>query len=367
VPEGDTIHRTATALRAALLEKVMTGFEAPRLKGHRPAIGAVIERVDSRGKHIEIGWDDGTILHTHMRMTGSWHLYRPGERWRKGTRSMRAVIEVEGFEAVCFNAPVVETFQAKDFAHHPGRRAALGPDLCDPAVDLDECVQRIPQFCDESTTAAELLLDQRVAAGVGNVYKSEVLWACGVHPLTPVAALDVDTRHALWETAGAFLRANIDQPTRTTLPGSAEGVAVYGRYGKPCYRCGTTVEVRRHGEQSRVTYWCPVCQQRQGPVVPAWARADAPTPVDLVTARDRRRPPPVVFDDTGDISGPIDPDDVVPALERHPASQALLAGFQPRGPEPIFVDPLLGREPEAAKAPDDEGGEQGDDATGAGS
>jgi endonuclease-8 len=82
VPEGDTIHRTATALRAALLEKVMTGFEAPRLQGHSPAIGAVIERVDSRGKHIEIGWDDGTILHTHMRMTGSWHLYRPGERWR---------------------------------------------------------------------------------------------------------------------------------------------------------------------------------------------------------------------------------------------------------------------------------------------
>ncbi len=172
----------------------MTGFEAPRLNGHRPAIGAVIERVDSRGKHIEIGWDDGTILHTHMRMTGSWHLYRPGERWRKSTRSMRAVIEVEGFEAVCFNAPVVETFQAKDFAHHPGRRAALGPDLCDPDVDVAECVQRIPQFCDESTTAAELLLDQRVASGVGNVYKSEVLWACGVHPLTPVAALDVDTR-----------------------------------------------------------------------------------------------------------------------------------------------------------------------------
>ena len=91
-------------------------------------------------------------------------------------------------------------------------------------------------------------------------------------------------------------------------------------------------------------------------------RADAPTPVDLVNARDRRRPPPVLFDDTGDISGPIDPADVVPALERHPASQALLAGFQPRGPEPIFVDPLLGREPEAAKAPDDEGD---DDATGA--
>jgi hypothetical protein len=184
---------------------------------------------------------------------------------------------------------------------------------------------------------------------VGNVYKSEVLWACGVHPLTPVAALDVGTRVALLETAGAFLRANLDQPTRTTLPGSAEGVAVYGRYGKPCYRCGTTVEVRRHGEQSRVTYWCPLCQQRQDPLIPEWARADAPTPVDLMTARDRRRITPATFDDTGDVSGPVDPYDVVPALERHPASQRLLAGFQPRGPEPIFVDPLLAREPASAR------------------
>ena len=128
MPEGDTIHRSATALRAALLEKVMTGFDAPRLTGPRPSLGAVIERVDSRGKHIEIGWDDGIVLHTHMRMTGSWHLYRPGERWRKGTRHMRAAIEVEGFEAVCFNAPVVETFRVRDMARHPGRRL-LGPDL----------------------------------------------------------------------------------------------------------------------------------------------------------------------------------------------------------------------------------------------
>ncbi|HEY8094147.1 MAG TPA: DNA-formamidopyrimidine glycosylase family protein [Acidimicrobiales bacterium] len=343
MPEGDTIHRTATALRAALLDKVMTAFEAPRLTGRPPVVGSVVERVDSRGKHIEIGWDDGTILHTHLRMAGSWHLYRPGERWRKGTRHMRAVIEVEGFEAVCFNAPVVETFRASDFASHPGRRT-LGPDLCGPDLDLAGCVERIPQFCDETTTAAELLLDQRVAAGVGNVYKSEVLWACGVHPSTSVAAIDLETRWGLLETASAFLRANLDQPTRTTLPGSTEGVAVYGRYGKPCYRCGTPIEVRRHGEQSRVTYWCPDCQQRQDAVVPAWARADAPTPVDFDTARQRRRPPPVSFDDTGDVSGPIDPAEVAPALERHPASRRLLDGFQPRGPEPSYVDPLLGRE-----------------------
>jgi endonuclease-8 len=344
VPEGDTIHRAATALRAALLDKVTTGFEAPRLRGRRPALGAVIERVDSRGKHIEIGWDDGTILHTHMRMTGSWHLYRPGERWRKSSKHMRAVIEVDGFAAVCFNAPVVETFSVRDFATHPGR-GPLGPDLCDPATDTMVCVERIPQFCDETTTAAELLLDQRVAAGVGNVYKSEVLWACGVHPFTPVAALGLEARHGLLDTAAAFLRANLDQPTRITLPGSTEGVAVYGRYGKPCYRCGTPIEVRRHGEQSRVTYWCPECQPREAPQLPAWAQADAPTPVDLDTARERRGPAGEWSTDaTGDVSGPVDPADLVPALERHPAGKRLLDGFAPRGPEPSYVDPLLGRE-----------------------
>jgi endonuclease-8 len=343
VPEGDTIHRSATALRAALLEKIMTGFEAPRLRGIYPSRGATIERVDSRGKHIEIGWDDGVVLHTHLRMTGSWHLYRPGERWRKSTKHVRAVIEVDGFEAVCFNAPVVETYRARDFVAHPGR-GGLGPDLCDPRSELAECVERIPRFCDESTTAAEMLLDQRIACGVGNVYKSEVLWACGVHPFTPVGALDLETRSALIDTAASFLQANLDQPARVTLPGSPDGVAVYGRYGKPCYRCGMPIEVRRHGEQSRVTYWCDGCQERRERHVPAWARGDAPTPVDLDAAKERRRHPPPFVDDSREVSGPIDQEDVVPALERHPASQRLLGGFAPRGPQPSYVDPLLGRE-----------------------
>jgi endonuclease-8 len=341
VPEGDTIHRSATALRAALLEKVTSGFEAPRLQGLKPAHGATIERVDSRGKHIEIGWDDGIVLHTHLRMTGSWHLYRPGERWRRGSKHLRVLIEVDGFEAVCFNAPVVETYRAQDFVVPPGQ-GGLGPDLCLPDADLAECLQRIPRFCDESTTAAEMLLDQRIACGVGNVYKSEVLWACGVHPFAPVGALDVDTRSALLDTAAALLRANVDRPSRVTLPGTAEGVAVYGRYGKPCFRCGLPIEVRRHGEQSRVTYWCEGCQRRG---VPAWAHSDAPTPVDLQRARQRRRSP-VTVDDTGDVSGPIDDGEVVPALERHPAAARLLGGFAPRGPAPSYVDPLLGREAE---------------------
>ena len=260
----------------------MTGFEAPRLSGHRPAIGAVIERVDCHGKHIEIGWDDGIVLHTHMRMTGSWHLYRPGERWRKGTRSMRAVIEVEGFEAVCFNAPVVETFQAKDFVPHPGRRAASGRTCATPTSTWPSAWSASPSSATSRRRRPRCCWTSASRAGVGNVYKSEVLWACGVHPFTPVAALDLETRRALMETAASFLRANLDQPTRTTLPGSAEGVAVYGRYGKPCYRCGLPIEVRRHGEQSRVTYWCPLCQERREP---SSRRGRGPTPRRRSTSR----------------------------------------------------------------------------------
>ena len=129
-----------------------------------------------------------------------------------------SLIEVDGFEAVCFNAPVVETYRAEDFAVHPGQ-GGLGPDLCVADADLVECLERIPRFCDETTTAAEMLLDQRIACGVGNVYKSEVLWACGVHPLTSVAALDLDTRAALIDTASAFLRANLEQDVAGHAPG----------------------------------------------------------------------------------------------------------------------------------------------------
>jgi endonuclease-8 len=259
VPEGDTIHRTAAALRAALIGRATTAFQAPRLDGILPSPGSVIERVESRGKHLEIGWDDGCVLHTHMRMSGTWHLYRPGEQWRKSSKQMRVVIEVPGWQAVCFSAPVVETYRAGEFTRHPVV-GSLGPDLCKDDASIAECVDRIARYCDAERTAAEALLDQRIACGVGNVYKSEVLWACELHPFTPVGALDNEQRARLIEKAAELLRANLDTPTRVTASGTPEGLAVYGRFGKPCLRCSTPIEVRKHGEQARVTYWCPSCQ-----------------------------------------------------------------------------------------------------------
>jgi endonuclease-8 len=259
MPEGDTIHRTAAALRTAVLGKSLTAFEAPRLVGLRPAIGAVIERVESKGKHLEIGFDDGVVLHTHMRMTGSWHLYRAGEQWRKSARQARVIIEVPGWQAVCFSAPVVRTYRAKEFLPNP-RLANLGPDLCQPDADIDESLARIDRLLEPETTVAEVLLDQRIASGIGNVYKSEVLWVCELHPFTPIGALLPEQRAALLDEAARLLRSNLDRPKRVTVPGVPGGVAVYGRHAKPCFRCHTPIAVAKHGEQARVTYWCPGCQ-----------------------------------------------------------------------------------------------------------
>ena len=260
VPEGDTIHRTAAALRMALLGKPMTAFEAARLTGVLPAVGSVVERVESWGKHLEIGFDDGIVLHTHMRMSGAWHLYHPGQKWRKSARAARVVIEVPGWQAVCFSAPVVDTYRRKEPNRHP-LAGSLGPDLCRADSDLAACVERIDTYIDPETSVAEMLLDQRIACGVGNVYKSEVLWAVGVHPLSPVGSVDAAARHELIDTAARLLRANLTGPERVT---AGSGLAVYGRTGKPCPRCGAPIEVARHGEQARVTYWCPKCQVQLG-------------------------------------------------------------------------------------------------------
>ena len=170
MPEGDTIYRAAAALRTALIGKKMLRFEAARLDGIAPRVGQTIEEVRSRGKHLEIVWDDGVVLHTHMRMTGSWHMYRIGERWRKPPHRARVVIGVADWVAVCFSAPVVEAYRDFDRARHPilGR---LGPDLCHEAPDLEECARRMQGYEPAETSIAEVLLDQRVMCGVGNVYR----------------------------------------------------------------------------------------------------------------------------------------------------------------------------------------------------
>lgn len=259
MPEGDTIHRVANRLRPALVGQPLVRLDAPRAIGRRkPAAGTEVTAVDAVGKHLLIRFADGTILRTHLRMTGSWHLYRTGERWQKPAHLVRALVEVPGWVAVCFAAPVVALeHDATGGAsiHH------LGPDLTRPDVtdaDLDACLDRMDRLTEPTDEIGAVLLDQRIACGVGNVYKSEVLWACGVDPGAPVADLDAGVRRRLLATAAKMLRANAATPGRRTT--HERGLAVYGRRGEPCRRCGTPVRMRRQGEQARSTYWCPTCQ-----------------------------------------------------------------------------------------------------------
>jgi endonuclease-8 len=258
VPEGDTIHRTARALSTAIAGAELTRFDLPRQRAGKagwPHPGERVSTVEARGKHLLIACSGGLTLHTHMRMGGSWHLYRPRERWRRSAGAVVARLGTVGAEAVCFSAPVVEVLRETDLRRHPVL-AALGPDLCLPGADLDEVLARLDAL-DPATPIGVALLDQTVAAGIGNVYRAEVAWACRVDPFLPVGEVDTETRRELYVSAAGLLRANLDSPRRTTVPG---GLAVYDRAGRACPRCGGTVEVRRLGEQARSVWWCPGCQ-----------------------------------------------------------------------------------------------------------
>jgi endonuclease-8 len=247
VPEGDTIFRTAQALDRALGGRTLTRFEAPRLRFAPFPAGTVVEGAEAAGKHCLVRFDDGRVLHTHMRMTGSWHLYRPGERWRKKPAAMRALVEVPEWVAVCFAAPVVELTAAPAVEH-------LGPDLCREDADLDEAVRRLATA---ERTIGEALLDQRNVAGIGNMWKAEACFACGIDPFTPAGEVDDADRRRLLDAAARFLRSS--------SAGDRPPMMVYGRRDRPCRRCGTTIAWAPQGEQRRGTYWCPACQpQRRG-------------------------------------------------------------------------------------------------------
>ncbi len=264
--EVDTIYRSAAALRTALIGKELFRFEAPHLIGIRPAIGRVVEEVRSHGKNIEIIWDDGVVLHTHMRRFGSWELYRAGERWKRSKDRASVVIVVADWIVVCFNAAIIETYRDFDPRRHPilGRR---GPDLCRADADLEECVDRIMNYQERDTPIADVLLDHRVMCGVGNVFRCELLWACEIHPWAHVGSLKRGECRELVMLASEMILANLDYTPSGTAAEFSGSLAVYGRQGKPCHRCGDVIKVTHHGEAHRVLYWCPNCQITHQPLM----------------------------------------------------------------------------------------------------
>ena len=263
MPEGDTIFRTATALRSLLLGRRIVAARA-RVPGPmiEKVVGSTVTTIEPRGKHLVIGFSNGLALHTHLRMRGSWHRYAPGERWRKAPLQARVVLEVPEHVVVCFNAPVAELLDERALERHPAL-AGLGPDLLAPVFEIDAAASRLRRR--PELPVGEALLDQRLVAGLGNVFKSEVLFVERLDPWTPLEALDNEALRSLLHTAEGLLRANATPdagPRTTTLPTSRPRLWVYGRAGRPCLRCRTRIQARRQGSENRLTYWCPTCQVR---------------------------------------------------------------------------------------------------------
>lgn len=267
MPEGDTLRRTADGLRPHLVGREIVAASA-RVPGPRAEllVGRRIATVEAIGKNLLIRLDGGLAIRTHLGMHGTWHRYRPGDRWQRAPARARLVLEVAGAVAVCFDAPTVELLDGRAEAIHPPL-ARLGPDLLAPDVDTAEAVRRLRLPGLSGGSIAEGLLDQRALAGVGNVYKSETLFIERVDPFAPIDSLDEPTLARLVATARRLLVANADRRTtrrrRTTSddPAAAgSSLWVYGRAGRPCLRCGSTIAARRHGDPPRLTYWCPRCQ-----------------------------------------------------------------------------------------------------------
>jgi endonuclease-8 len=272
MPEGDHIFRAARTLNRALAGHEVVRFESvlpalTRVHEDTPVTGRTIERVTAAGKHVLMRFSGDLVLRTHMRMNGSWHIYRPGERWQRPRRDVRVVVATTGFEAVGFNVPIAEFLTSADEARHQDLRR-LGPDLLGQAFDADEAVRRFRER--DALEIADALLNQRIAAGAGNIYKSEVLFLCGVHPFTPVREIGDQTLRDILATARKHLTANVTDPAGgiTTYRGYRRGAGrdaserryVYGRARKPCRTCGTLIRVRAQGPHARLTYWCPTCQ-----------------------------------------------------------------------------------------------------------
>jgi endonuclease VIII len=272
VPEGDTIWRTARTLQRAIGGRVVTRFETmlpklARVDEDTPLAGRTVESVESEGKWLVMRFSGGLILLTHMLMSGSWHIYRPGERWQRRREDMRIVIETAEWIAVGFNVPVAEFHTGESLARREGFRT-LGPRVLEETFDAGQAIGNLRSRPDLEIGVA--LLKQQLVAGLGNVFKSEVCFAAGVNPFRTVGSLTEDELCKLIAAAVRLMRANIGEGSgdpivtyfgmrRTT--GFPDNYWVYHRTGKPCRKCGAPIVSRRHAVDARSSFWCPECQK----------------------------------------------------------------------------------------------------------
>jgi endonuclease-8 len=263
MPEGDTIHHAARRVGAALVGKEITGIETPQPRHARDRwperlSGRAVRRVDAHGKHLFIRFEGDLTIHSHLRMTGKWGVYRQSERWRRSPRRAWLVIRTPEHEVVEFDGPVLE-LMTDSRTRFDQRLAGLGPDVLADELDEHAFLRRLHED-DRTRGIGDALLDQRNLAGIGNVWKSEGCFLAGVDPWRQLSELSDDEALRIVRTVRPLMQRSVEKGggfIRTREDGT---LWVFERSGLPCQRCGTRIRARGQGEDNRTTYWCPACQ-----------------------------------------------------------------------------------------------------------
>ena len=251
--EGDTIRRTARRLDAVLAGHEVA-VEAPNPRGRAAGVesldGVRLQRVESHGKHLLLRFDGDQVLHSHLGMSGSWHLYERGARWRKPQSSAWVVLSIDGIDAVLFGGSKLRVLDAGRVSLDP-MLARLGPDILSEQFKVDEGVESLRRG-ERTLALGEALLDQRLLAGIGNIFKSEGCFAAGISPWHWLGELEDDELAHVIRTTRELMRE--------AASSGRQPQQVYRRAGQPCPRCGTALRSRGQGDANRATYWCPGCQ-----------------------------------------------------------------------------------------------------------
>jgi endonuclease VIII len=258
VPEGDTIHYAAARIRSVMEGCVPEEIIAPQPR-HRldrwpeRLAGRELRAVEAHGKHLLLRFAGGLNIHSHLRMSGAWHVGSKAQPWRRSRRRAWLVLRRAGWEVVQFDGPVLELMTDTRVRTDP-RLAALGPDVIGEQFDTALFLRRLRE--DDPTRAiGDALLEQRTVAGIGNLWKAEACFATAIDPWRTLA--DVTDEEAI--ALVAFAREHMSESAR--LGFAARPSAVYGRAGLPCARCGRRIRRRGQGENNRLTFWCPGCQR----------------------------------------------------------------------------------------------------------
>ena len=274
MPEGDMIFRAARTLHRALAGQTVTGFESvipklSRVDFDSGLTGRTVDKVEAQGKWMRMHFSGDLILLTHMLMSGSWHIYRPGEKWQRPRIDMRVVVKTEKIWAVAFKVPIAEFHTADTLRRRKGFRG-LGQDVLSEKFDPVQAIASLQ--ANSNLEVGVALLTQSIIAGLGNIFKSEVCFSCGVNPFRRVNTLTEEELNCLVSTARKYLLANVTETSRdgivtytgmrrtTGRASSKERLWVYGRRGDPCRQCGTPIESYKQGLDARTSFWCPNCQ-----------------------------------------------------------------------------------------------------------